>query len=170
MSKADEQRAWRAHTIYGQDDHSYAFTPEPAPGITVQFTLDDNARRPTKAYADDAAWDVYASRDERIMVGMVNVVHTGVHVHIPAGWYGQILTRSGYAKRGLFVVGGVIDSGYTGEIRVLVYNASTVGLDIHPGDRVAQLVLLPVPRVRWQEVDALPDTRRAANGFGSTGA
>lgn len=95
-------------------------------------------------------------------------IDTGVAVEIPEGHLGLIVSRSGCVRRGLLVEGeGVIDSDYRGTIRVLL--RATRAVEIHEGDRVAQLLILRSPRCRIQRVESLTPTARGAGGFGSTG-
>lgn len=99
-------------------------------------------------------------------------VPTGFAVEIPPGYEGQVRPRSGLAFRsGLTVVNapGTIDSDYRGELKVLLVNLSEETVEIHPGDRVAQLVIAPVVRVQIEETDDLAESRRGPGGFGHTG-
>lgn len=97
---------------------------------------------------------------------------TGIKVAIPEGYAGFVLPRSGHAKRsGVGVVNspGLIDSGYRGEVSVLLINHGNDPVTFRKGDRIAQLVVLPIPEVEWDEVDELDETTRGEGGFGSTG-
>lgn len=101
------------------------------------------------------------------------LVRTGVHLAIPLGWVGLIRDRSGMALRGGAVTAGVIDASYRGEIKVAMHNLSAEPLEIQPGDRVAQCVVVPhfVP-TEWcmaESVEALGSTGRGESGFGSSG-
>ncbi len=124
---------------------------------------------PTKHHADDAGWDLYSVEDGLIPPGQTNAIRTGLSVEIPQGWYGQVKTRSSYGVRGLIVTAGVIDSPYRGEIKVVLINTGNVESRYKAGDKIAQLLLLPVPEVEWEEVTELNNTKRGANGFGSSG-
>lgn len=97
---------------------------------------------------------------------------TGFSVEIPAGWEGQVRPRSGLAARfGLTLLNspGTIDCDYRGEVCVLLVNLGAEPFVVRRGERIAQLVVAPVPRVRFVEVDDLPPSARGAGGFGSTG-
>ena len=97
---------------------------------------------------------------------------TGIAVAIPEGFAGLVLPRSGHALRaGIGVVNGpgLIDSGYRGEVTVLLINHGPEKVDFARGDRVAQLAVVPIPDVEWTEVDDLDVTTRGVGGFGSTG-
>ncbi len=100
------------------------------------------------------------------------LVPTGFSVEIPAGWEGQVRPRSGLAARfGLTLLNspGTIDSDFRGEVCVLLINLGSEPFVVRRGERIAQLVVAPAPRVRFVEVDELPASARGAGGFGSTG-
>lgn len=98
------------------------------------------------------------------------VIPTGISVQLPDGYEAQVRGRSGLnANYGIVVPTGTIDADYRGEIGVVVYNLSREPYTIHPGDRIAQLVISPVIQAEWQQVDALDKTDRGEGGFGSTG-
>jgi dUTP pyrophosphatase len=108
----------------------------------------------------------------RIDTGRWALIPTGLAVAIPDGFEGQVRPRSGRAAReGLTVLNapGTIDADYRGEVQVLLVNFGPEPVEIRPADRIAQLVVSPVLRVEWQEVDALPTSGRGDGGFGSTG-
>ena len=97
-------------------------------------------------------------------------IHTGVHIALPEGYEAQVRGRSGLNKTyGIVVPTGTIDADYRGDIGVVVYNLSREPFTIHPGDRIAQLVICPVVQADWQQVDHLDKTDRGDGGFGSTG-
>jgi dUTP pyrophosphatase len=135
--------------------------------------LRPDARLPTRAYDGDAGFDLYAAQAARIEPGMRVQVPTGVAVAIPPGRAGLVLPRSGLAaKHGITLVNapGLIDSGYRGELRVLLLNTDrSLPFDVAPGDRIAQLVLIDVLTPELEEVAELGSTERAARGFGSSG-
>jgi dUTP pyrophosphatase len=100
------------------------------------------------------------------------LVPTGIAIAVPEGYEGQVRMRSGLAlQKGLILPNapGTIDSDYRGEIRVIVANISAEPASIERGDRIAQLILVPVERAILRKVDALPETGRGGGGFGSTG-
>jgi dUTP pyrophosphatase len=127
---------------------------------------------PVQAYAGDAGLDLAAADRVTLAPGEREVVGTGVAVAIPEGYAGLVVPRSGLAARhGLGVVNapGLIDSGYRGEVRVVLLNTDrTRSIGIEPGMRIAQLVLVPVPAVRLIEVAKLPESERGDRGFGSS--
>lgn len=110
--------------------------------------------------------DCVLSPGERISVP------TGLAVAIPEGYAGLVLPRSGHARRhGVGVVNGpgLIDAGYRGEISVLLINHGREAVTFHRGERIAQLVIVAVPGIEWEEVEQLDDTARGEGGFGSSG-
>lgn len=127
---------------------------------------------PTRASDGDAGWDLYALEAGELEPGQRELFRTGIALAIPHGYVGYIKPRSGLALRqGINVLGGVIDSGYRGDVGVILHNTDIeIGTMIDGGDRIAQLVIQPVPPVYLEEVYVLPDSERGAGGFGSTGA
>ena len=120
----------------------------------------------------DAGVDLRATKDVTLAPGERTLIPTGIAVAIPEGYAGFVQPRSGMAiNKGLGLLNspGLIDSGYRGEIKVIAINLDSQPLEIARGDRIAQLVILPVPEVEYEEVEALPDSERGAGGFGSTG-
>lgn len=135
--------------------------------------LNPKAMLPTRAHEGDAGLDLYAVEPAHIGPGERFGVGTGVGVEIPEGHAGLILPRSGLARdHGIALVNapGLIDSGYRGELRVLLLNTDPAEtFRVEPGDRIAQLVLVPVALATPVEVEALADSARATGGFGSSG-
>ena len=136
--------------------------------------LDERARLPTRAHDGDAGLDLYALEDALLAPGERASVPTGIAVEIPPGQAGLVLPRSGLAARhGISVVNapGLIDSGYRGEVRILLLNTDREHpFQVSAGDRIAQLVLVRVELPTPLEVDALSDSARGAGGFGSSGS
>ena len=134
--------------------------------------LRQDAVVPKRAYAGDAGLDLAACDRFELGPGERAVVGTGLAVAIPDGHAGFVQPRSGLAARhGLSVVNapGLIDSGYRGEIRVVLLNTDLrEGFVVEPGMRIAQLVVLPVPELELVETDELPDSERGVRGFGSS--
>ncbi len=135
--------------------------------------LDPAATLPTRAYPGDAGLDLYALEPASIGAGKRSSVRTGIAVEIPRGQAGLVLPRSGLAARhGIALVNapGLIDSGYRGEIVVLLLNTDRhATFAITPGDRIAQLVLVQVETPAVREVEELALSTRAEGGFGSSG-
>lgn len=136
--------------------------------------LRDDAVLPERQHPDDAGLDLVSVDDATLApAGGRAVVGTGVAIEVPEGWAGLVCRRSGLAARhGVTVLGGpgVIDSGYRGELRVVLLNTDpTEPFAIRAGDRVAQLLLTPVLLGDVVEVAELSSATRDASGFGSTG-
>lgn len=135
--------------------------------------LDGRARLPRRAYPGDAGLDLYALEDAALDPGERASVRTGIAVEIPDGEAGLVLPRSGLAARhGIALVNapGLIDSGYRGEVRVLLLNTDRdSAFTITAGDRIAQLVLVKVQTPEVVEVEDLAVSERGAGGFGSSG-
>jgi dUTP pyrophosphatase len=131
------------------------------------------ARLPARAHDDDAGYDLCAVEPATLAPGARETVRTGIAIELPAGHAGLVLPRSGLAARhGIAIVNapGLIDSGYRGELKVLLLNTDrTETFAIAPGDRIAQLVLVAVATPRIVEADALAATARGEGGFGSSG-
>ena len=136
--------------------------------------LDPSLPLPEYAYPGDAGLDLRAACDCTLLPGQRMPIPTALRLAIPEGYAGFVVPRSGLAARhGLSIVNtpGLIDSQYRGEIVVLAVNHDTgKPIVISKGDRVAQLVILPVPLVKLVEVDELDETERNSRGFGSSGS
>lgn len=142
-------------------------------------------KMPTRAHTYDAGLDLYAPIDVKIpgsrVVGydptenaeMVEVgsatIDTGVHVKIPEGCVGFIKSKSGLMVNHGITTDGTIDCGYTGSIRVKLFNHRFTKYEVKAGDKIAQLVIVPCVLLPLEQVDSLSKTDRGANGFGSTG-
>jgi dUTP pyrophosphatase len=131
--------------------------------------LHPEAVLPTRAHHDDAGLDLYALEDAAFLPGHGCVVKTGVAVALPAGHVGLVCDRSSLARRGLKTAGGVIDAGYRGELGVVLWNISDRPQEVKKGERVAQLLIVPIATPAVREVPSLDETARGAAGFGSTG-
>lgn len=129
--------------------------------------------QPVGARPGDAAVDLSSTVAVRLPPLGRATVGTGLTVALPAGAAGLVLPRSGLAaQHGITIVNapGLVDAGYRGEIRVTLLNTDPASpYDVAVGDRIAQLVVLALPAVRWVPVEALPGSHRSARGFGSTG-
>ena len=134
--------------------------------------LRDDAVLPTQAYPGDAGLDLVACESVVLEPGRRALVATGIAVEIPEGYAGFVQPRSGLAARhgiGMVNSPGLIDSGYRGEIKVVLLNTDpTEAFEVEPGMRIAQLVVAPVAAIRLVEVDELAASARGARGFGSS--
>ncbi len=135
--------------------------------------LRDDAVVPERAYPGDAGLALVSCELHVLGPGERAVVGTGIAVAIPDGHAGLVLPRSGLAARhgiGIVNAPGLIDSGYRGEVRVVMVNTDrTESFAVEPGMRIAQLVLVPIAAVEPVDVAELPETRRGVAGFGSSG-
>jgi dUTP pyrophosphatase len=135
--------------------------------------LSDAARLPTRAHDGDAGLDLYSAESARLEPGERVSVGTGIAVAIPPGHAGLVLPRSGLAARhGISVVNapGLVDSGYRGEVRVLLLNTDRdAAFEVDVGDRIAQLLVTPYSGAEVVEATDLDQTVRGAGGFGSSG-
>lgn len=135
--------------------------------------LDPGVPLPERAHPGDAGIDLRSAADHTLGPGERATVPTGIAVAIPPGYAGFVQPRSGMAsRRGLGVVNspGLIDSGYRGEVRVILVNLDPrEPIEIHRGDKIAQLVVLEIPDLKVLEVDELPPSERGDRGFGSSG-
>jgi dUTP pyrophosphatase len=140
--------------------------------IAIQL-LDDSLPIPGPAHPGDAGVDLSAREPAKLEAGDRATIPTGIAVAIPAGHAGLVVPRSGLAARhGISVVNGpgLIDSGYRGEIQVVLINLGEDPFTIERGDRIAQLVVIPVSEPEFTVVQELPESGRGSGGFGSTGA
>ena len=140
--------------------------------MNVNIMLDEDAKMPTRAHETDAGYDLYSPVDCIIYGGDSVVIDTGVHIEIPAGYVGFLKSKSGLNVNHGLTGEGVIDAGYTGSIKVKLYNHNADRLQLHQicdGDKIIQLVLLPIITPELTLVKRFADTPRGGDGFGSTG-
>ena len=136
--------------------------------------LNERAKIPTFGNEFSAGADLYCAEEHEISVcsGQKCSIGTGISMEIPEGYVGLVFARSGLAcKNGLRLCNsvGVIDADYRGEIKVVLHNDSEYVREIKPGERVAQMIVMPYPKVSFIEVKELSDTVRGESGFGGTG-
>ncbi len=143
--------------------------------MLVRFKkLDKKAVVPTYGTPFSAGADLYACMAEAVTIapGQTVLMHTGIAMELPEGYVGLNFARSGLAtKRGLAPANkvGVIDSDYRGEIMVALHNHGSEAQTVEPGERISQLLIMPVVQAEFEETKELSDTVRGAGGFGSTG-
>lgn len=139
--------------------------------MTLQFKrLHSDAQLPKRANPGDAGYDLVSVEAVSIPPGRRALIDTGLAVAIPEDHYGRIAPRSGLAvKAGVNLGAGVVDSGYRGPVKVLVFNHGVGHFVVAPGDRIAQIILerISTPEPEWAE--ELPETVRGDGGFGSSG-
>lgn len=138
--------------------------------ISIQ-RLSDDAILPTRGSKHAAGLDLFAPKAYTILPGERQLIPLDVAIELPIGTFAHLLPRSGLALRhGIHVGAGVIDSDYRGNVGVLLFNLGAEPFEVHPGDRIAQMVILPCLLMEVTEVQALRSvTERGGNGFGSTG-
>lgn len=137
---------------------------------TMKVMLDPGAFMPERAHKADAGLDLRAKESVLVLAGGWAIFDTGVHISIPEGYYGKLESKSGLnIKYSIVSLGGVIDSGYTGSIKVKLYNHGTEDYHFIRGDKIVQLIIQPYEAPEMVVVNELDDTDRGANGFGSTG-
>ena len=133
------------------------------------FRCSKIARLPERKTDGSAGYDLYSSEDVVILRGERKLVGTGIKVSFPSNHYIRIAPRSGLSAKGIDIGAGVIDSDYTGEIKVLVINNGDDVYISSLGDRIAQMILTRISTPKVVEVDSLQTTVRGSGGFGSTG-
>ena len=136
----------------------------------VNVKLDDGAYLPERVHEEDAGADIRTPRGFILPANDSMVIHTGIHVELPYSTVGMIKSKSGLNVKDGIVTEGVIDEGYTGEIVVKLYNHSNQHTVFKRGDKITQLVVLPVVRTSFHEVTKVFGGERGDSGFGSTGA
>ena len=138
--------------------------------VTMKIILDVGAKMPTRAHADDAGLDLYSRENRVIYPHSSATFDTGVHIEIPRGYVGMIKSKSGLNVKYGLTSEGVLDCGYTGSIRVKLYNHSSEAYTVAAGDKISQLVIMPIIAPELELVkDFGTETERGDNGFGSTG-
>lgn len=136
--------------------------------VNVKFA--NGARVPTQATPGAAGLDLYALAGAVVPAGKVVRVSTGVHIEIPLGYAGFIRPRSGLTSKGVMAVSGTIDSDFRGEVQVMILNfGQAADYTVQEGDRIGQLIIVPIASVELIEQAVLSETMRGAGGFGSTG-
>lgn len=137
--------------------------------MQIKYELDEGAYAPMRAHDSDAGFDLACKEDQMLEANKANTIDTGVHVLIPEGYVGLVCPRSSFNVKGIGTPIGVIDAGYTGSISVVL--VSKYDLRIFKGNRIAQLVIVPLPDVHLVEGDVTGvKSERGLGGFGSTGA
>ena len=136
----------------------------------MKIVLEPWAIMPTRAHEFDAGLDLYSAYDDvYIHPGESELFDTGVHIQLPQNTVGFLKSKSGLNVNYGLTSEGVIDCGFTGTIRVKLYNHSNRSYRVRKGDKISQLVILPCLLPELEVVDSLEDTERGTGGFGSTG-
>lgn len=137
--------------------------------MKMKIMLDEGARIDFPAHETDAGYDIYSREEKTIRPRLNGTFRTGVHVAIPRGYVGFLKSKSGLNVKHDLTGEGVIDSGYTGEIVVKLYNNGKKNYHFNKGDKLIQLVILPIITPELEIVDSFEETERGSDGFGSTG-
>ena len=136
----------------------------------MKVKLDQGAKMPTMAHPkDDAGWDLYAMEGQIVPARGSAIFDTGVHIKLPFRTAGVLISKSGLNVKHNITSTGLIDPGYTGSIRVKLYNHGDSDYEVKAGDKISQLMLIPFIGVILQEVDDLGESDRGEKGFGSSG-
>ena len=135
----------------------------------MKIYLDDGAKMPTRAHPTDAGLDLYAMETVWVLAKDSVVLDTGVHVELPHNTVGMVKSKSGLNVKHGIVSEGVIDEGYTGSIHVKLYNHSGYDYKVNKGDKISQLVIMPILKPDLELVDELWEGERGNCGFGSSG-
>ena len=136
---------------------------------TIRVTLDEGAYLPVRAHDTDAGADLRCREWFTVPAHSSCVIDTGVHVELPQGTVGMLKSKSGLNVKSCLATEGVIDEGYTGPIKVRVYNHGEYPYEFNAGDKVTQLVVIPVVYPDYVESDDITGGDRGSDGFGSTG-
>ncbi len=135
----------------------------------MKIKLDEGAKMPTRAHNTDAGLDLYARETQIVPAKESAKFDTGVHVELPVGTVGMLKSKSGLNVKHGLTSEGVIDVGYTGSIVVKLYNNSGYDYRVEKGDKISQLVIMPILTPELELVESLEETDRGDNGFGSSG-
>jgi dUTP pyrophosphatase len=138
--------------------------------ITVKVKkLYPDSKLPIYATHGSAGFDLYSAKEIIIPPGEIAKVHTGIKFEVPPGYCWQLWDRGGLGAKGIHRFGGLGDSDYRGEPIVVLYNSTKQSYKIQKGDRIIQVVIVPIAKVNFQEVDELNQTKRGEGRFHSTG-
>jgi dUTP pyrophosphatase len=131
--------------------------------------IHEDAKLPLYQHKGDAGLDLFSSIDFTLGAGEAKPVPTGIKVAVPDGYVGLVWDKSGISLKGVHRLAGVIDSGYRGEVRVVMVNLGSEPFVIEKGMKIAQLLVQPVAEVKVVEAEELENTSRGEKGFGSSG-
>lgn len=135
----------------------------------MKIMLEKDAKMPTRSHYWDAGLDLYSRETQWIPAKESAIFDTGVHIALCPGTVGMIKSRSGLNVKHGLVCEGVVDCGFSGSIRIKIHNLSGYDYKVETGDRIAQLVILPILMPELELVDRLEETERGEKGFGSSG-
>lgn len=135
----------------------------------MKVKLDSGAKLPTRAFKTDAGLDLYAMHGGLVRARQAATFNTGVHVQLPRGTAGILMPKSGMMTRHDLLTFGIVDEGYTGEILVHIFNCGEDDYNVTAGDKISQMLIVPVMYEPVEIVDEISGGERGENGFGSTG-
>ena len=167
MGRSEEADVYREEL----KSHGFAIAEEISRRGKRKFRvmLDEGAKLPTKAHDADAGFDLYAPRAFTVLRGASTIIDTGVHIEIPKGYVGFLKSKSGLNVKHGITGEGVIDAGYTGSIVAKLYNDGGQSVRFEEGQKIIQIVFLPIPEIELELTDSFEETERGDNGFGSSG-
>ena len=137
--------------------------------LAMTIKLDEGARMPEKAHATDVGYDIFSPIDTIVPAHKSVFINSGVHIQIPLGVAGVLISKSGLNVKHSITSTGLIDPGYTGSIGIKLYNNSDTDYRIATGDKITQIMFIPYMTALFETKDNLDDTERGDDGFGSTG-
>ena len=135
----------------------------------MKVKLKLNAKAPTRAHDTDAGLDLYAMHGGLVRAHQTATFNTGVHVELPRGTAGILMPKSGMMTHHDLLTFGIVDEGYTGEILVHIFNCGGTDYSVSPGDKISQMLIVPVLYEPVEIVDSINGGDRGENGFGSSG-
>ena len=136
--------------------------------MTLKVVLDEGAYKPVRAYPTDAGLDLFSTVDVWVHPGQHVKIDTGVRAQIPEGYFGLVASKSSLMDKGI-TSRGIIDSSFRGTIKAVLFNHGDEGYLVRRGDKVTQLLIIPIELCDIEIVDELDETERGTGGFGSTG-
>lgn len=163
--KLEEENEWLRRRLEIAEE----FVRQQARTEVLRVRLDPGAYLPERAHDTDAGLDLRTPVDAYVRAGGSTVIDTGVHIQLPPGTVGMLKSKSGLNVKDGIVSEGVIDEGYTGTILVKLYNHGTEAKQFSRGDKITQLVVLPVLYPRVEQAEEIQGGSRGDNGYGSTG-
>jgi dUTP pyrophosphatase len=140
--------------------------------LKIKTYIESGAYVPQKAHTTDAGFDIRTPEEVVVEPRSSAIIDTGVHMEIPEGYVGMLKSKSGLNVKSGILSEGVVDAGYVGSIVVKLYNNSDKPKYFEKGDKITQIVIMPIPFIELEEVDNLGEfeaSERGADGFGSTG-
>lgn len=135
----------------------------------IENGVERAAKAPSRAHSTDAGLDLYAMHGGLVRAGQAATFNTGVHIQLPEGTAGILMPKSGMMTHHDLLTFGIVDEGYTGEVLVHIFNCGSEDYSVHAGDKISQMLIVPVLYEPVEIVDELTGGERGNNGFGSTG-